>query len=360
MSLVSARASVFLKRHARALVASIALALGLGFIMHHGALPLLPPAGTLGRVNWWQVGLMTVLLFVSIITRFARYAFLLKPIATVSMRRIMAISSIAVGLITFLPFRLGEFARPAMLREKGKVSGWAVTGTVGAERVIDGVLFSVMLLLGLAFAHPHDPLPDHIGSLPVPAAFVPRAAQLSTLFFGAGFAVMGAFFFWRKQARMLTERVLGLVSKSVAVKMADAVERLSDGLKFLPNFRYTVPYVLTTVLSLVSHIVSTQQLAAAVGLPDLTFAQATVVVGVLGLGFALPNAPGFFGTIQLALYAGLAVYVKPEEVVREGAAMVFLFYVIYLILIVLLSLAGIVLEYSNSGDSVDVGTPERS
>lgn len=359
MSLVSARAGAFLKRHTRALVASLALALGLGFIMHRGALPLLPPPGTLDHVNWWQVVLMTLLLIVSIITRFARYAFLLKPIATISMRRILAISSIAVGLITFLPFRLGEVARPAMLREKGKISGWAVTGTVGAERVIDGVLFSVMLLLGLGFAHPHEPLPDHIGALPVPAALVPRAAQLSALFFGAGFAVMGAFFLWRRQARALTERVLGVISTQVAVKMADAVERLSDGLKFLPNLRYTVPYVLTTVVSLVSHIFSMQELAEAVGLPALTFAQATVVVGVLGLGFAMPNAPGFFGTIQLALYAGLAVYVKPEAVVHEGAALVFLFYVIYLILVVLLSLAGIVLEYANSGDPVAAATPEQ-
>lgn len=361
MSVLSERATAFLKRHAQALIASLALALGLGFIMHRGALPLLPPEGTLSRVNWWEVVLMTALLLVSILTRFVRYVFLLKPIATISMRRLMAISSISVGLITFLPFRLGEFARPAMLRERGKISGWAVTGTVGAERVIDGVLFSGMLLLGLAFAHPHEPLPDRIGSLPVPAAIVPSAALWSALFFGAGFAVMGGFFLWRRQARALTQKVLGLVSAKFAGKVADAVERLSDGLKFLPNFRYTVPYVLTTVLSLVAHILSTQELADAVGLPHLTFAQATVVVGVLGLGFALPNAPGFFGTIQLALYAGLAVYVKPEAVVREGAAMVFLFYVIYLALVVLLSLAGIVLEYANSaGAAVEVATPERS
>ena len=166
----------FLKRHVRALLASVALAIGLAWIMHRGALPLLPPKGTLERVEWLRVALLVVALFVSITGRFARWAFLLAPLAKVPFKRLMGISCIAVGLITFLPFRLGEVARPAMLREKGKLSGWAVTGTVGAERIIDGVLFSIMLLLGLAFAAPHEPLPERIGNLPVPAAYVPRAA----------------------------------------------------------------------------------------------------------------------------------------------------------------------------------------
>ncbi|HWA74560.1 MAG TPA: lysylphosphatidylglycerol synthase transmembrane domain-containing protein [Polyangiaceae bacterium] len=347
----------FLRRHVRALIASVALAAGLGWIMHKGALPLLPPQGTLDRVDWFRVALLTLSLIVSIGGRFVRWAFLLAPFAKVPFRRLMAISCISVGLITFLPFRLGEVARPAMLRQKGKISGWAVTGTVGAERIIDGVLFSVMLLLGLAFAAPHEPLPERIGNLPVPAAYVPRAAMVASIFFGFAFLCMAAFFWWRATARRLTERVLGLFSQRVATLVATAVERVSDGLSFLPNLRYTVPYVLLTVFALVAHIWGIQQLALAVGLPDLTFAEATVLVGVLGLGFAMPNAPGFFGSVQLALYAGLAVYVAPEKVIHEGAAFVFLFYVSYLVLVILLSLLGVLLEYGSSAEAVGIGTP---
>lgn len=347
----------FLKRHLRALVASLALALGLGFIMHRGALPLLPPKGTLERVDWLRVAFLALSLVVSIVGRFVRCVFLLAPLAKVPFKRLMAISCISVGLITFLPFRLGEVARPAMLRQKGKLSGWAVTGTVGAERIIDGVLFSVMLLLGLFFAAPHEPLPDRIGNLPVPAAYVPRAALLAAGFFGVAFAGMAAFFWWRAPARRLTERVLGVISPRIATLVASAVERLSGGLSFLPNLRYTVPYVLLTVFALVAHIWGIQQLALAVSLPELTFAEATVIVGVLGLGFAMPNAPGFFGSVQLALYAGLAVYVAPEQVIHEGAVFVFLFYVIYLALVILLSLLGILLEYgSSSPDAVGIGS----
>lgn len=335
----------FLKRHARALIASIVLALGLGWIMHRGALPLLPPKGTLEHVHWFYFSVMVFLLVVNLTLRFIRYLYLLKPITTISMRRLIGISSLAIGLITFLPFRLGEMARPAMLREKGKISGWAVTGTVAAERIIDGVLFSATLLLGLVFARPHEPLPDHIGDLPVPASLVPQAAQVATAFFGVCFVIMAVFFWWRAIARSLTERVLGIVSKNLADKVADAVERVSDGLRFLPNLRYTVPYVLLSMAALLAHIVGMQFLALSVGLPWLSLAQATVVVGVLGLGFAMPNAPGFFGSVQLALYAGLAIYVAPSQVVHEGAALVFLFYLTYLALVVVCSVVGVLLEY---------------
>ena len=210
----------FLKRHARAIVASVALAGGLGWILHRGGLPLKPPPGTLDHVVWLKVGFMIAGVVVSMLMRFARYSLLISPIAKVPMRRIMAISCIAIGLITFLPFRLGEFVRPAMLRQKGKLSGWAVTGTVGAERVMDGLVFGAMLMLGLTFATPHEPLPDHIGDLPVPAALVPRAAQLFTLVFALAFVVMAAFFWWRKFARNLTETVIGVVSKPLAARNA--------------------------------------------------------------------------------------------------------------------------------------------
>jgi uncharacterized membrane protein YbhN (UPF0104 family) len=342
-----------MRRHLRALIASIAFAGGLGYVLHKGALPLLPPRGTLDRVDWILVAFAVALLLFNMLARLVRYAFLVAPIAAVSLRRIMGISCVATGLITFLPFRLGEMARPAMLREKGKLSGWAVTGTVGAERTIDGVVFSLMLLTGLALATPHEPLPDRIGNLPVPAALVPQAARWATLVFGLAFVAMAAFFWWRAPARRLTEWAFGLVSKRLGTALADAVERLSDGLRFLPNLKYTGPYLVLTLAALAAHIWATQLLARAVGLPELSFAQATVVVGVLALGYAMPNAPGFFGAVQLALYAGLAVYVEPAKVVHEGAAFVFLFYAIFLGLVIGVTLAGFLLEYRSSPSAVE-------
>jgi hypothetical protein len=348
----------FLKRHVRAVIASLALAIGFAWVLRAGALPLFPPAGALDHVEPWLVALSMLCLLISMLTRLARSHFLLLPIATIKFRRLLCALCIALGLITFLPFRLGEVARPALLREKGKLSGWAVTATVGAERIMDGLMIGAMLLLGLAFARPHEPLPDHIGNLPVPAALVPSAAKLATLGFGLAFVVMALFFFWRDLARRVTQRFLGIFSPRLATYVADAVARMSDGLRFLPNVRYTGPFLLFTVFSLVSHIVGLQLLARSVGLRELSFAQTTVVFGVLALGFAVPNAPGFFGAIQLALYAGLAVYIEPAKVVYEGAAFVFVFYMMYLSLVILVTASGLIGEYvASQADAANGATP---
>jgi hypothetical protein len=201
-----------------------------------------------------------------------------------------------------------------------------------------------MLLIGLAFAVPHEPLPTHIGALPVPASLVPKVARLASLAFGVAFLVMTAFYFARSLARSVTERIVGIVSPSLGTKVADIVERLSDGLRFLTNPRYSMPYIAVSLLATAMHVWATVMLARAVGIPELTWTQSMVVVGVLALGFGMPNAPGFFGTVQLSLYAGLAVYVVPEKVVHEGAALVFLFYITYIAEVILLAALALIAD----------------
>jgi len=335
----------FARRHAKALAASVALTVGFGWVMRKGALPLFPPEGALARVDAQLTIVFVLLMLVSMLSKYGRYYFLIAPITPLSLRRVLSISGVAMALVTLLPFRLGEFARPAMLRERGKVSGWAVTGTVGAERIIDGVAFGLTLLLGLLFAPPISPLPDRIGDLPVPAALVPRAAVLATLGFTAALIVMGIFYRWRETARRLTEKTLGKISPRFGSRIADIISYMSDGFKFLTNPRYTIPYLLVTAVCVVSHVWAILVLARAVGIPTLTFAQSAVVVGVLALGFALPNAPGFFGAVQLALYASLVLYLVPSQVTDAGAALVFIFYLSYIGIVLGLGVLGLLVEY---------------
>jgi len=356
----AAKRPTFVRRQSRLLATSLALLVGLAWILREGGLPLLPPAGTLGHVNaWCFAGFVLGMLF-HLLTRFARCHFLIAPIAPLSLRRLMAINAIGMALITFLPLRIGEAARPAMLRERGRLSAWAVTGTVGAERVLDGVVFSALLLLGLAFATFREPLPSHIGSLRVPAAYVPRAARIASIVFCVAFSVMAAFYWNRDLARRLTERWVGKVlSPALGRRVADIVGRTSDGLGFLTNPRYSLPYLAVTVASVVGHLWAILLLARAVGIWELTFAQSMVVVGVLALGFGMPNAPGFFGAVQLALYAGLAVCIAPEKVVHEGAVLVFLFYVTYLALVLIMAGGALLIEYAVPQPKMPPSAPEK-
>lgn len=337
--------SRFGKKHLRAVVGSVLVVAIFVWVMRRGALPMLPPAKALAHTDGWLVGAFVFGMAVHMVLRMARTYYLTAPIAHIPMRRLLTINAISNVIITVLPFRLGEMARPAMLRTQGHLSALAVTGTVFAERIIDGVVYTGALLLGLVLAVPHEPLPSSVGGLPVPASLVPQAGRVAAVAFGGAFLVMAIFYRFRSFARTVTERTIGVASVQLGKRVADAVVRLSDGLRFLTNLRHTAPYVAVTFMSAFAHIWAIEMLGHAVGLPELSLAQATSIVGVLSLGYVLPNAPGFFGALQLALYAGLAVYVAPEKVVTEGAVLVFVFYVTYLALIATLGGIAAAVEY---------------
>ena len=89
-----------------------------------------------------------VLLALTHFFRAWRWNNLLEPIGVrLGAAKLMAISSVGFMAILALPARLGEFVRPALLRDKGRVSGSAVLGTVAVERIVDGLLISLMVFV---------------------------------------------------------------------------------------------------------------------------------------------------------------------------------------------------------------------
>lgn len=343
-------------RIARILGLSVGLVLVFLAIFRAGSLPLVPPAGALDRLDISWLLLAALGLETSIVVKYARYHFLVAPLARVSFVKILNIGSIAGALILLLPLRLGEFARPALLREKGKVSGWHITGTVAAERLVDGVVFGFTLLAGLALAQPHEPLPDHIGNLAVPVAIVPQAAKGATVLFCSALAVMGLLLWKRAWVESIIHATVGRVSPRIAEKLAHMSARLVEGAKFLPKPGLALPYFSLSALHVASHGLALVWCARAIGF-ELTFIQSMTVTGVLALGFALPNAPGFFGAVQLALYAGLGLYLDPDVVVREGAALTCFFYVGFVGLVLLNALVALVFEYGPFSRRTPVRTP---
>ena len=232
--------------------------------MHRGGLPLAPSREHFARVRWWTLGGYVAIWCVVHFLRSARWHFLLEPIAKVPMRRVLSVSFLGFAAIALLPLRTGEAVRPLLIRRRDELSGWAATGTIAAERILDGLVLSLMLLAGLSLSTPLSPLPDHIGNLPISPALVPRAAYLALSVFGLAFTVMGIFYVKRDWARRTTEQVIGIVSPRLATWLADRVENVAEGLRFLPNVRYSAPFVAMTVAYWVVNAAGT--LAARLGL----------------------------------------------------------------------------------------------
>ena len=96
-------------------------------------------------------------------------------------------------------------------------------------------------------------------------------------------------------------------------------------------------------------------------MPELTFSQSMVVLGVLALGFTVPNAPGFFGVVQLALYAGLATYIAPVKVAHEGSVLVFVYYAAYLGTVTTLAAIALLMELvMSSAPKLESAAPKEA
>ncbi|WP_159396742.1 lysylphosphatidylglycerol synthase transmembrane domain-containing protein [Sorangium cellulosum] len=317
----------FARRHALRIGVSLLLGAGLAWLLTHGGLPLLPPGDALAAVRPWTVAAYVASLVAVHFFRAVRWRHLLRPVGEVSTRSAIAVSWIAFAAILLSPLRTGEVVRPYLIARRGSVRLWEATGTVAAERIIDGLVLSLLLFAALSLSTPLDPLPDHIGDLRVPAAAVPRAAYGVLALFAACFALMALFFWRRDLARRATRAVVGAVSPRLAERLAGIVERVASGLSFLPAARSTGPFLLETLAYWGINAAGVWLLAWGVGLSGVTFAEACVVVGCIGIGILVPAGPGYFGAFQLSAYMALAMFF-PEPAVRgPGAVFVFLLYV---------------------------------
>lgn len=332
----------FVRRHASKVVISLLIGVAFVLVLQGGGLPIVPSGEQLGAVRWWTVPAYGLSVALWSFVRAVRTRHLLRPVAAVSLREILTVSWLGFLSIFVLPFRLGEFVRPALFHHKGRVKFATAAGICGAERIIDGLVLMVVLAVALPLGIPQDPLPDHIGKLPVPVVAVPALAYTALVTFVAAFVVMAVFYWRRAWARSVTDRVVGIVSKRLALFLSDQVEKLSQGFRFLPSLRYTLPYIVESFLYWAIAGAGMWLLAWGCGISEMGFARGCALLGVLGLGIIVPGAPGYFGAFQTSVYAGLALYFADAVVLGSGSVFVFFLYVSQLGMMFLLAvLAGL-------------------
>jgi uncharacterized protein (TIRG00374 family) len=239
------------------------------------------------------------------------------------------------------PLRSGEVVRPYLIARDGQVSFFQATGTVGAERVVDGLVLTLFTFISLWLSPPISPLPDKLGDLPLPVSALPAAVFSTLILFLCAFVAMALFYFARDFARRVTLRVFGLVSHKLAAFLTRTVERVAEGLSFLPSRSNLFSFLRHTCLYWAFGIAAHWLLLWASGLPA-TLAQACVVLGVMGLGSLVPSGPGFFGAYQISGFSALALYFQLPLVRDEGAAFIFSSYVA---LVTLNNLPGLLLGW---------------
>jgi glycosyltransferase 2 family protein len=246
--------------------------------------------------------------------RAMRWKLLLHPLRPgIGFRPRFAAVNIGFAANNLLPARVGEFARAWAISRLEPVTATGALGSLVVERFLDTI--AVFSLLAIALLHPSFPGDATVAGRPIGTFVTVLGILLAILMVGV-------------LLLLLLPRVFvglaGWVGRFLPERMA---EPLVEGLRsFLAGFAsLRSPRLLLGALAWSFGFWAWNALSfwlafQAFGI-DQGYVTALFVQGVIGLGVAIPSAPGFFGTFHAAAVVGL------HEVygVGEGATLAFAF-----------------------------------
>lgn len=101
----------------------------------------------MNQANYWWLIPAVAVLFVAIIVRCLRWSILMRPLVEISPWRLLPYAIIGYMANNLLPARAGEVVRAYVTGERENISRMGVLGTVAVERLFDGCVLVIMLLV---------------------------------------------------------------------------------------------------------------------------------------------------------------------------------------------------------------------
>ena len=227
------------------------------------------------------VALLLAFVVADVLLRAVRWRVLLAPLASVSLRA--TLGSLLVGYLAnnVLPARLGEIVRSHDLGERTGVSRSTILGTIVVERVVDTVV--VVAIAAVAI------LVLSVRGIVASAVLVGLAVTaLLVVAIAVGIA-----------AHRLPggQRLAAFVGRWPRVH--DVLRKLRTGLSVASDARTMVAAVALSVGSWSFTVLAFAAAAQAVGV-EPTIGQAALLAAGTNLATAIPAAPGYVGTFELA------------------------------------------------------------
>lgn len=237
------------------------------------------------------------------LTRTWRWHYLLVPIgARLSFARLFAVSSVGFMAILALPARLGEFVRPALVRERGQVSASAALGTVAVERIIDGLVISILVFSAFSMRRGPD----------APYWMMPTAYAALALFSAAMIFLLLAMRGPEKTVDLaLRLSLIQRLAPRVAAVLREKLLSMISGFFVLRDARNLLLFLLWTAVYWAANGAGMWVLARGFGL-ELSLVGSFATMSLVAVGITLPNSPGLVGQYQWFTQLGLSLYVGAE------------------------------------------------
>jgi uncharacterized protein (TIRG00374 family) len=264
-------------------------------------------------LRWGWVALYVATLVGVHFFRAWRWDFLLRPSGVrVPLGRLLAVSSVGFMAILALPARLGEFVRPYLIAERGRLTMSEALGTVAVERIIDGLMISFLVFFSfLSLSGPG-----------APAWMMPAAYGSLGLFVAATiFLIVGVIAPERTARIAVRIALLDRFAPGLARRIEHMLVMLCRGFRVLGDVRNLAAFLLGTALYWGFNGFGMWILARGFDLP-LSLVGAFATMGLTGVGIMLPNSPGLIGQFHYFSQLGLLLYLPAALAKGPGVAYV--------------------------------------
>ncbi len=237
----------------------------------------------LQSLDWKWVGIAVAADITTYVIGGWRWSTLLAPVSRLPVWR--AVQAIYVGLFAneVLPLRPGEVIRSYLLARWSEIPFSVSISSAIIERIIDGIWLMTVFFVTASMVL-------------LPAVLLDVAKALSVVIVIAA-ALLGVVMFRKHHAHAVVPRT----------KWGAQLRVLIEDLHLIGNSKTFYISAIISILYLLIQVVPVYALIEAFGL-DLGIWPALVVLMLLRVGTALPQAPGNLGTAQAMIVLGLALF----------------------------------------------------
>ncbi|MBM2809975.1 MAG: putative rane protein [Chloroflexi bacterium] len=253
------------------------------------------------RMNPWYLAPYMALIVAEVMLRAWKWQLLLAPVQRCSFRNLNSATLIGLMANNVLPMRLGEFVRAYVGSQMERIPFSTSFATVAIDRITDGLTVSLLFIAAILFyplLFPQlDPLDDRLKA----AGYAAGAIYVVAL------AFLGALIVWEKA----TVRLLATILRPFPTRLSDGVLALVNtflaGIDVLRKPILLLAIEAITIVVWLGYAASLYLMALAFGI-ELPFVAFFLVLVLLTIALTAPSTPGFIGTMEAGVTAGLQLF----------------------------------------------------
>lgn len=273
-----------------------------------------------GKADLLYFAAATPIMFLSFYLRTLRWRYLLKPIGEPGLHSLFSSVMIGYMSLNILPLRLGEFIRAFVLGKHEKMAVSGIFATVVVERIFDGFVLLLLLILALLF------MPMELS--PKATAWIRAFSYLAVMIYFAAMACL-ALIKWKtglflKIVNIFFGRFPGL--NELIVRM---VNSFIEGLASISDKTLFIKTLVMSVFIWLAYAGYYWVTAFAVRGPDGALFGLHVglwgsifILSAIAFGVMLPSSPGFVGVFELAAITALTALGAERPVAESYAILV--------------------------------------